>query len=62
MLQGVPDGVVLDDELCAFVTEKGNMGSNECSSCMCRTEIISCQQIQMLGCFRDHKGATVNKI
>ena len=36
--------------------KKENRGSNECSLCMCRSEMISCQQIKVQGCFRDYKG------
>ena len=42
--------------------KKGIRGSKGCSSCMCCTEMISCQQIQMHRYFKDHKEATVNKV
>ena len=42
--------------------KKGNRGSYGYSSYMCCTEMISCQQIQVQGYLRNHKGDTVNKI
>ena len=42
--------------------KKGNRGSNGGFSCLCRSEITSCQEMQVQGYFRDHKGTTVNKI
>ena len=62
MLQEALSGVVSEDALSACVAQKRNRGSNGCSSCMCRTEMIFCQQIQVQGCCRDHSGATVNKV
>jgi len=62
MLQAVLSGVVSEDALGACVAQKVNRDSNGGSSCLCRTEMTSCQQMQVQGYFRDHKGVTLNEI